>query len=368
MSSTFNGVEFPWHAFSGDGKRALESVAGARYLYTLGQSLAEGTETKKIVDNFRQNFLSAATLGDFNAVQANLDNKLRELYNSIIPGSEHWGLDIIGNNTLATNQKGYHYVTAQIKAIQDAFRPNGQTDIWRQILGLSDQGQQIPDKIMTDFLLKSGIGIFDSAKFGHYTEPDWLNQFGFYNNQWNPMNFDGTHLTAEQAKKHHLMSYNQLVDIVRHLAPERQNIFDSVVKNDALWRPETILGLEAGKSKKMLNGIEYTWDGKNWIPNKLATSQKPLTNAEMEAQLKGVPNLNTTSGDGSGTGGYSNHYKSTTAVPKQIIVKIENLMNVESIDMTNPDNAAVVENLKDQMAQVLIDVVADFNANAINLK
>ena len=162
------------------------------------------------------------------------------------------------------------------------------------------------------------------------------------------------------------ISLNQATDLVRHLAVPLQGLFSDYI-SDALWKPDSILGLEAGKSKKMLNGIEYTWDGKNWIPNKLATSQKPLTNAEMEAQLKGVPNLNTTSGDGSGTGGYSNHYKSTTAVPKQIIVKIENLMNVESIDMTNPDNAAVVENLKDQMAQVLIDVVADFNANASNL-
>lgn len=70
---------------------------------------------------------------------------------------------------------------------------------------------------------------------------------------------------------------------------------------------------------------------------------------------------------GGGNGGYTNQYKSTTAAPKQIIVKIENLMNVESVDMTDPAVATTIGNLKDQMAQALIEVVADFDANANNL-
>ena len=65
--------------------------------------------------------------------------------------------------------------------------------------------------------------------------------------------------------------------------------------------------------------------------------------------------------------GYQNQYRSQSATPKQIIVKIENLMNVESIDMSDPNVAATVNNLKAQMAQALIEVVADFDANAANL-
>ena len=42
-------------------------------------------------------------------------------------------------------------------------------------------------------------------------------------------------------------------------------------------------------------------------------------------------------------------------------------MNVESIDMTNADNAAVIANVKDQLAQALVDVVADFAASSQNL-
>jgi hypothetical protein len=80
----------------------------------------------------------------------------------------------------------------------------------------------------------------------------------------------------------------------------------------------------------------------------------------------GTLSTTVSTGDGGSTGssGYATSYKSSSVTPKQIIVKIENLMNVESVDMSNPNNAAVIENLRDQMAQALIDVVADFDANA----
>ena len=58
---------------------------------------------------------------------------------------------------------------------------------------------------------------------------------------------------------------------------------------------------------------------------------------------------------------YEQKYRSTTAAPKQVIVRIENMMNVESIDLSNPNNQAVVDNLKEQLAQTLIDVVHDFD-------
>lgn len=36
-------------------------------------------------------------------------------------------------------------------------------------------------------------------------------------------------------------------------------------------------------------------------------------------------------------------------------------MNVESVDLSNPDNAAVIANLKSQLTQALVDVVHDFD-------
>lgn len=75
---------------------------------------------------------------------------------------------------------------------------------------------------------------------------------------------------------------------------------------------------------------------------------------------------NTTGGTSGGNGGYTNQYRSSSATPKQIIVKIENLMNVENVDMTDPQVSATVNNLKEQMAQALIDVVHDFDASMSN--
>lgn len=397
FSDYFNGIEFDYN-----GNTSLNgenNIAAARYLYTLGQNLAAGTDTQKKVELWKQQFLQASTMADYQAVLSNFENEMAALRSNIIPGSETWSFNDIGNKPLSEVFKGYHYVTAQIKTLQEAlFTPGRQLDFWKQILQTNDAGEIPSSDLLSNFLFHSGIIEFNKEWFGNPGSNEWYNYLGWSNGQYNPISglgvrlspeeaqkyyaikgieytpeealrqlrSEGLNLTAAQAQKNMGISLNQATDLVRHLAVPLQGLFSDYI-SDALWKPDSILGLEAGKSKKMLNGIEYTWDGKNWIPNKLATSQKPLTNAEMEAQLKGVPNLNTTSGDGSGTGGYSNHYKSTTAVPKQIIVKIENLMNVESIDMTNPDNAAVVENLKDQMAQVLIDVVADFNANASNL-
>ena len=61
--------------------------------------------------------------------------------------------------------------------------------------------------------------------------------------------------------------------------------------------------------------------------------------------------------------GYEQQYRSNSAAPKQIIVQIENMMNVESVDLSNPENKAAVENVKQQLAQALIDVVHDFDVS-----
>lgn len=67
---------------------------------------------------------------------------------------------------------------------------------------------------------------------------------------------------------------------------------------------------------------------------------------------------NTNNNDGTHTSDYKPS-KSERAVPKQININIGNLMNVEAIDMTNPDHAAVVANLKSEIAYALYEAAAD---------
>lgn len=63
---------------------------------------------------------------------------------------------------------------------------------------------------------------------------------------------------------------------------------------------------------------------------------------------------------------YKSHY-SQSAAPKQVIVKIENLMRVDkqTIDMTDSRQVAAINNIKQELATALLDVVQDFNANIV---
>ncbi|MBF0648630.1 phage tail tape measure protein [Dysgonomonas sp. GY75] len=69
--------------------------------------------------------------------------------------------------------------------------------------------------------------------------------------------------------------------------------------------------------------------------------------------------------DGRSGGNYSGTGKLSSATPKQVIVNITNLMSVETIDLmkTPEGQTAEIQNFKEQMAQVLIDVVHDFDAS-----
>lgn len=69
--------------------------------------------------------------------------------------------------------------------------------------------------------------------------------------------------------------------------------------------------------------------------------------------------------DGGAGGNYSGTGKLSSASPKQIFVNISNLLSVETIDlMKSPEGqTAEIQDLKDKLAQALIDTVHDFDAS-----
>lgn len=69
--------------------------------------------------------------------------------------------------------------------------------------------------------------------------------------------------------------------------------------------------------------------------------------------------------DGGAGGNYSGTGKLSSAAPKQVIVNISNLLSIGTIDLLkSPEGQqAEVQNLKEQLAQALIDVVHDFDAS-----
>lgn len=69
--------------------------------------------------------------------------------------------------------------------------------------------------------------------------------------------------------------------------------------------------------------------------------------------------------DGGAGGNYSGTGKLSSAAPKQVIVNINSLLSVGTIDLLKTEEGRQVEirNLKEELAQALIDVVHDFDAS-----
>lgn len=71
------------------------------------------------------------------------------------------------------------------------------------------------------------------------------------------------------------------------------------------------------------------------------------------------------SGDPDDGSNYSGTGKLSSAAPKQVIVNIKNLLSIEAIKILKSEDgkSPEVQNLKEQLAQALIDVVHDFDAS-----
>ena len=129
-------------------------------------------------------------------------------------------------------------------------------------------------------------------------------------------------------------------------------------------------------------GDTRTIDGHKWTRN--ANGQWTTDNAVgLMSDALMTQTLAAKAAEGNGDGGngdggrhtptggnnpsYKNHYQGTAAAPKQIIIKIENLMNVDSIDLTKKDNREAVNNVREELTQCLIDVVHDFAISSGNM-
>ena len=367
-SYSYNGVDF------GRGNtRTYEAIAAARLLYGLGRDTSEGTELSKTIADFQNRFLKASSIEDFNAVISQLNAFKQNKYDNIIPGSSGWSMSTIGSNSFAENQRGYHYVTAFNNTLGEQFAwTNPQTAAanlmatWVKVLQSHDTNKTISDELAKTFLLQSGIDIFNAKRYGEFGSDKFMENFGFKNGQWGSItaNIDGkdVKLTAEQARQTFLSFHERIIDTVNKLSPSIRPYFESYINNQ-IWsygdptKPQTKDG-----STVTLDGVKYTFKNGQWFPDN--SVMLPMSDADMQkklvAQNNGTPTQPTITG-GSKSSDYKSHYNNNSAAPKQVIVKIENLMNVESVDLSNPDNAAVIADLKGQLTQALVDVVHDFD-------
>lgn len=105
--------------------------------------------------------------------------------------------------------------------------------------------------------------------------------------------------------------------------------------------------------------MQYNTTGLTMTPQQMGN----VVNAPAVTTVGGNNNNNGSSNVGDGHKGTSTaDYKSSKkerAIPKQININIQNLMKVDSIDLTNPDNVAIIDRMKREVAYALYEAAGD---------
>lgn len=372
-----------------DSKYGYQQLAAARFLAALGRDMSEGSDLQKLQQSYNKRFLMSESLDDFNAIWADTRNAFIKSY---LSESVNWRINDLDSKPESEWKRSYDYVYMHNKMLQDMFawdRPNASANAQMlndlvEILRQLANGD-VQEDILKKFMLHSGIPIFDEGKFGQFGTDAFMKQFGWYNNQWNAGSYqffnvdtgkmETINVTANEARQAFLLFHQQIIDLTNRLNPKLRTYFNSFLDNPVWNYGGTNNG---ANGKATLNGKEWKWNpvDRLWYG---PAPYAPIDNAEMQRRLSqtanaggggsvGNPGARTGAGNRGNGGGrgpkasdYKNHYNTGNAAPKQVIVRIDKLMNVESVDLSNPDNAAVIANLKSELTQALVDVVHDFD-------
>lgn len=385
---SFNGRLFP------ETDNGYQRLAAARLLYGLARDTSEGTPLQKARDSYNKRALASASLEDFDAVIKDTNNARIKTY---LKSTKEWTMQDLENKPESEWRRSYDYVNSYnttLKNMFDIANPLASANAqmlsdFKEILSKLDT-DDISDNLLSKFLLHSGIPIFDETKFGKFASDEFMKQFGWYNGKWNAGTYqffnvetgkmETINVTAEEARNAFLLFHQQIIDLTNKLNPKVRSYFNTFLDNP-IWGYG---GTENGSNGRVTvdDGVEYNWDSKDqkW---KLSPKSKKVSviieysNEEMQKKLKQQKGgtgtgRNGRAGNGSITpathntkgasqADYKQHYNNNTAAPKQVIVKIENLMNVKSIDLSKKDNKEVIDNVKSQLTQALVDVVHDFD-------
>lgn len=390
---TFNG-----YVFDPNFKNQMSILAAAKQLTAMGHDTSQGTEAQQIIDANRQRLLRVSSISDYNAIVQDVFSLMNS--RSWTQGSDQWNVSDIGNKTEAELHNSYHYVYGLKQAVLEQFQwDNPQTPFahllvtFADILRAYESQAEVADETLQKFLNESGIDIFDQSRYGVFGSDEWLRKLGYYDQQWHELSYlesyvdvDGQtktrerKLTAEEAQRHFMTFHQQIVDTVQRLSPAIQPYFNSFLTNP-IWDlgrtgPQGTGRSVEGQIYQSTDGQYYKYNGGKWYTcdangNVTTTPRLPIDDAVFRREN----NMDGTTPTGTGrpeivvspppkkdyNSDYKSSYRDNSAAPKQVIVKIENLMNVESVDLSNPDNKAVIDDLKGQLTQALVDVVHDFD-------
>lgn len=253
-----------------------------------------------------------------------------------------------------------------------------------------DAGQQI-DVMAVQRVIANRFGVLLDPQLGIFGTPEWLRKV----EEALKTDANGNTRSIEQMTSMINDTFTGLAGWFNDLPARYQPMFSQFLNRNYWERMLTGVGGSAGNlaaggwygGKKAgetawFDGKKYTWQtsgvlaaGGQWVDSKgkpYNPSDATKTTTQDTRTNKWKPTTNSSGGNGGKHNGtdqsqYKNHYQNLSAAPKQVIVRIENLMKVDKqmIDMGDERQVAAVNHIKEQLATALLDVVQDFNANIV---
>lgn len=337
----------------------------AKQLFGEGYDITDGSPTSELLNEGYSRALSSAyDLESLLKVIDEFKNYRKNILAQATPGSEKWTASEVeeqGLSELDVQQHGYHYLYGQAAAVENAMQGVFGERL-KHLEELSRAYKDFGNKMSLDpiykVLVDNGAWIF-GEKYGTPFTDEWNERLG----------------KGKDGKRSSILDEKGKVVTVFEIDTafaDIQKQISNLIKQ---------VGGEAGNTiaelfKPILNNPDF----KNFSKPSVSTNPQPDDEAWFEGNKYIYSHSNEwvdqngnvykpTAEDGHKNSGslgnqldYKPQYKSSSAAPKQIIVNIKSLLGVEKVDLSNKDNAVAVDNLKEQLAQALIDVVHDFDS------
>lgn len=376
-----------------------DALAALTALYYEGVT---GSEQAKIKQEFQQRLAyilrSNGSLNDILSVKQDWYNRYGNPSNwkydaDTYPSNFAYGLDELSDNTIWSADKtgrSYTYLQGLYDTMSGIYGPYAK--IWRTA---EDYWKGVESGNLDEATVIQYISMMD-AKLGallkDYTwqaVEQWASSLGYVNGEWQARDGNSALTMANTTRA----ALDSLLGALSRLNQPAQDATSNLytfatqlrgLANGYIWernggKPTSVVARDG--AIESVGGMRYKYDAgtDTWQPihedGSPMVVARPISNAEfrsMQGAANGTgsmygsgtnPNPSGTpqSGRTANSADYKSHYNNGNAAPKQVIVRIDKLMNVESVDLSNPDNAAVINNLKGQLAQALIDVVHDFD-------
>lgn len=257
---------------------------------------------------------------------------------------------------------------------------------WIDLLSDIDAGKKVDLSRVQEILSLRFAGLFELNN-GFFGSESWVNHIkAIYDN---PQIIGAS--TAEEVTMRVNAAFSGILDMYNGVGAAYQKYLSpflystpwsaAMPDNQHLSEGGVSAGTKFGEKRVMDDGKTYTWTsqfniitqseygvwkdskGNYYQPKdakKTATWQPVSANGG-----GGKKDLVSSLHNGADESKYKSHHNSNSAAPKQVIVNIGSLMKIDKqeIDWNNGNQVAVVENIKEQLATALLDVVQDFNAN-----